>query len=121
MNQPPSRYGANYTVFQDERTRPVRDQIVAVPNSVVRISVDLGCGPANSTQVLATRYPDAVIIGLDRSTDMIGAGRAKAYPTPDDDTVLLRFPRLFLIAVRRRNAGAFTQHASCTPRTYVAC
>jgi trans-aconitate 2-methyltransferase len=66
-----------YTVFEDERTRPVRDLVSAIPNIEARIVVDLGCGPGNSTEVLAARFPDAAVQGLDSSSDMIDAARRR--------------------------------------------
>ncbi len=38
--------------------------------------VDLGCGPGNSTAVLAGRWPEARITGLDGSAEMLAAARA---------------------------------------------
>jgi trans-aconitate 2-methyltransferase len=68
-----------YLRFGDERTRPAIDLAsrinVASPASVV----DLGCGPGNSTQVLAQRWPEAAVSGLDNSADMIAAARG-AHP-----------------------------------------
>ena len=46
-----------YVAFEDERTRPVRDLLAAVPTQDVRRAVDLGCGPGNSTEVLMQRFP----------------------------------------------------------------
>jgi len=66
-----------YSTFEQERTRPVRDLVAAIPTSSVRVAVDLGCGPGNSTEVLAQRFPDAVVTGLDSSEDMIVAARAR--------------------------------------------
>ena len=39
--------------------------------------VDLGCGPGNSTELLADRFPLAGIVGLDLSEDMLAAARAR--------------------------------------------
>jgi trans-aconitate 2-methyltransferase len=64
-----------YVAFEDERTRPVRDLLSALPDIEVRSAMDLGCGPGNSTEVLAARFPDAVVRGLDSSPDMIEAAR----------------------------------------------
>jgi trans-aconitate 2-methyltransferase len=66
-----------YTIFEDERTRPVRDLVSALPDIEARAIVDLGCGPGNSTEVLAARFPDAAICGLDSSPDMIETARRR--------------------------------------------
>jgi len=66
-----------YTAFEAERTRPVRDLVAAIPNRAVKTAVDLGCGPGNSTEVLAAAFPDATITGLDNSPDMIAAARRR--------------------------------------------
>jgi trans-aconitate 2-methyltransferase len=39
--------------------------------------LDLGCGPGNSTEVLAERFPQARVTGLDSSTDMLGEARQR--------------------------------------------
>ncbi len=68
---------AQYVSFERERTRPVRDLLSAVPTAGVHRAVDLGCGPGNSTEVLAERYPTADVSGLDSSADMIAAARTR--------------------------------------------
>lgn len=66
-----------YSTFEDERTRPARDLVSAIPRDHVTAAVDLGCGPGNSTEVLAQRYPTASISGVDSSADMIDAARQR--------------------------------------------
>jgi trans-aconitate 2-methyltransferase len=66
-----------YSSFEAERTRPVRDLLSAVPPAEVRRAVDLGCGPGNSTEVLAALCPGAAVGGVDSSPDMIDAARAR--------------------------------------------
>jgi trans-aconitate 2-methyltransferase len=66
-----------YLAFEDERTRPVRDLLQAVPTREVRRAIDLGCGPGNSTEVLAARFLEAAASGVDNSADMIAAARRR--------------------------------------------
>jgi trans-aconitate 2-methyltransferase len=62
-----------YLKFSDERTQPGRDLASRISVPQVRTVIDLGCGPGNSTQVLAERWPGAQITGLDSDTSMINA------------------------------------------------
>ena len=73
MTWSPAQYGA----FEDERTRPARDLVTAIPDTAASQMCDLGCGPGNSTEVLAARFGDAAIEGVDSSPDMIAAARAR--------------------------------------------
>ncbi len=66
-----------YATFEEERTRPVRDLLSAVPDRGVHEAIDLGCGPGNSTEVLAARFPGASVRGIDSSPDMIAAARTR--------------------------------------------
>ena len=66
-----------YGAFEDQRTRPVRDLLGALPALEVTSAIDLGCGPGNSTEVLAARFPGAAVRGLDSSPDMIAAARTR--------------------------------------------
>lgn len=71
-----------YTMFEQQRTRPVRDLVAAIPDSPVNTAVDLGCGPGNSTEVLAERFPQAHVTGMDSSGDMLIDAR-KRLPALD--------------------------------------
>lgn len=66
-----------YSLFEQQRTRPVRDLVAAIPLASAQTAVDLGCGPGNSTEVLAERFPDATVTGLDSSDDMLREARQR--------------------------------------------
>ena len=66
-----------YTRFEAERTRPARDLLAAVPLTHAARVVDMGCGPGNSTELLAQRFPGAEITGLDTSPAMLEQARAR--------------------------------------------
>ncbi|MBL8711018.1 MAG: trans-aconitate 2-methyltransferase [Rhodospirillaceae bacterium] len=68
---------AQYTKFERERTRPVRDLLLQIPVEDAKTAVDLGCGPGNSTELLKARFPNAAITGMDSSSDMIEAARKR--------------------------------------------
>jgi trans-aconitate 2-methyltransferase len=68
---------ALYLQFEDERTRPAAELLARVPLERPGHVVDLGCGPGNSTALLARRYPSARIVGIDTSDAMLTAARRR--------------------------------------------
>jgi trans-aconitate 2-methyltransferase len=67
---------SEYMRFSDERTRPSVDLASRIAVERPTSVIDLGCGPGNSTRVLRQRWPEAHVIGLDSSPQMIEAARA---------------------------------------------
>ncbi|HQS50204.1 MAG TPA: trans-aconitate 2-methyltransferase [Xanthobacteraceae bacterium] len=66
-----------YLKFEDERTRPARDLLSHVPLAEAAFAVDLGCGPGNSTELVAQRFPGADVLGIDTSPAMLEAARTR--------------------------------------------
>jgi trans-aconitate 2-methyltransferase len=65
-----------YLAFDDHRTRPAADLLARVPLQAPEHVVDLGCGPGNSTALLALRWPDAEVLGIDSASSMLEKARA---------------------------------------------
>jgi len=68
-----------YLKFERERTQPPRDLASRITLNDPKKILDVGCGPGNSTNVLRERFPNADILGIDSSPDMI-AKAEKQYP-----------------------------------------
>ncbi|MBB3187645.1 methyltransferase domain-containing protein [Microbacter margulisiae] len=68
-----------YLKFNNERTQPSVDLANHIIKEKPLKMIDIGCGPGNSTNVLAQRFPDAYILGVDNSPNMIEAAK-KNYP-----------------------------------------
>lgn len=64
-----------YLGFAGERGRPFVDLLARVGAESPADVVDLGCGPGNLTTLLARRWPDARVRGLDSSEQMIARAR----------------------------------------------
>lgn len=63
---------AQYVRYADERARPFHELLARVAADRPRLVVDLGCGPGTLTATLAQRWPDADVVGVDSSPEMIG-------------------------------------------------
>jgi trans-aconitate 2-methyltransferase len=73
----PDWNSALYMKFERERTRAARDLLAQIPDFEPESIFDLGCGPGNATQLLAAAFPRAQITGLDHSSNMLEAARAR--------------------------------------------
>src|SRR5919204_6311716 len=65
-----------YMKFASERTRPAMELLARVLIGEPDRVIDLGCGPGNSTALLAARWPHARIEGLEPSSEMLAKARA---------------------------------------------
>jgi trans-aconitate 2-methyltransferase len=69
-----------YHQFQEERAAPFVDLLgLVVRRSTMRV-IDLGCGTGELTARLADALPDADVVGLDRSPEMLGRAAPLARP-----------------------------------------
>ncbi|WP_395713735.1 methyltransferase domain-containing protein [Reyranella sp.] len=70
-----------YLKFADSRMRPALDLMGRLdPVNAVRPGhaiYDLGCGAGNITRILAERFPQAPVIGIDSSEDMLAKARSQ--------------------------------------------
>jgi trans-aconitate 2-methyltransferase len=67
-----------YLVFADERGRPFVDLVGRIRAEAPSTVVDLGCGAGNLTVLLAERWPQAHVVGLDSSSAMVDAAPVDA-------------------------------------------
>jgi trans-aconitate 2-methyltransferase len=72
----PQQYGR----YADERSRSFFELLARIGVTQPRTVVDLGCGPGPLTAALAERWPDARVVGVDSSADMMEAAAAYAVP-----------------------------------------
>lgn len=88
-----------YLTFADHRGRPFHDLVARVGAEKPRRVVDLGCGPGNLTITLSSRWPDAVVQGMDSSPEMVDEAKGRGIdavvgdvtewaPAPDTDVVI---------------------------------
>jgi trans-aconitate 2-methyltransferase len=75
---------AQYELFARPRLRPALDLLQQIPFPPARAGgeiqpprtiCDLGCGPGEITQLLAARWPNADVLGVDSSPDMLARAR----------------------------------------------
>ena len=65
-----------YLKYSNERMRPALDLLARIDVEAPATVLDLGCGAGNVTALLAERWPEARIVGVDNSTEMLAKARA---------------------------------------------
>lgn len=88
-----------YQKFEAQRTLPAMDLARAIPLSMVKSCLDVGCGIGNSTAVLQQQFPEAQILGVDSSENMLQTAKNEhpqaEYQLLDAGTELPRLNRTF--------------------------
>jgi trans-aconitate 2-methyltransferase len=67
---------AQYLQFADQRTRPGLELLARLPDNAPTRIVDLGSGTGHLTALLAQRWPEATVTGVDASTEMLAQAAA---------------------------------------------
>ncbi len=108
---------AQYSKFEDERNRPIRDLLAQIPHSIVTTAADIGCGPGNSTELLQSRFPAARITGMDSSPEMIEAARKRlpAIHFDIDDIATWKSPGLYDVILANASLQWIPDHESLLP------
>lgn len=65
-----------YLKFADHRLRPALDLMGRIPLERPQVIYDLGCGSGNVTHLLADRWPQADVVGMDNSPEMLAQASA---------------------------------------------
>lgn len=71
-----------YLKYSNERLRPALDLLARIDASAPSVVLDLGCGAGNVTAFLGERWPDARIVGVDNSQEMLAKARAATAGQP---------------------------------------
>jgi trans-aconitate methyltransferase len=68
-----------YLRFKEQRTQPAIDLVKRISFENPKKILDIGCGPGNSTSVLKKAFPQANILGVDNSDNMVKKAK-ELYP-----------------------------------------
>jgi trans-aconitate 2-methyltransferase len=69
---------SQYLKFSDHRLRPALELLDRVPLAAPRVVYDLGCGSGHVARIMAERWPEATVYGLDNSTEMLAKAASEA-------------------------------------------
>lgn len=71
-----------YQKFADHRLRPALELLDRVTLTAPPLIYDLGCGSGEVTRLLAKRWPEARIVGLDSSKEMLATAASEPGNIP---------------------------------------
>ncbi|KFI63768.1 methyltransferase domain-containing protein [Bifidobacterium cuniculi] len=115
---------ARYLQFVRQRTQPSIDLARRAHDWIEHpaAAIDLGCGPGNSTQVVQREFPDASVVGVDSSADMLAAARRRC---PDMEFLdvdltgdLTRFDDAFDLVFSNACLQWIPDHAHVLPKVF---
>jgi len=69
-----------YDRFKQERSQPFFDLVAKIPEIDAKTIADLGCGDGELTTTLLPRWPEATIVGVDSSEEMLAKAKARRAP-----------------------------------------
>ncbi|MEV4951048.1 trans-aconitate 2-methyltransferase [Paenarthrobacter nitroguajacolicus] len=82
---------SKYVEFGNHRDRPFHDLVARVRADEPRTVIDLGCGPGNLTATLVDRWPEARVVGLDSSEEMLRKAQSLREQSPQEQSGRLTF------------------------------
>ncbi|HLY05110.1 MAG TPA: methyltransferase domain-containing protein, partial [Rhizomicrobium sp.] len=111
-----------YLAFGGERTRAAAELAARIDCTTPGAVADLGCGPGNSTAILAARWPAAAIDGIDNSPAMLREARESGVRAHwiEADVSAWRPPIAYEIIYANAALHWLADHASLLPRL-VSC
>jgi trans-aconitate 2-methyltransferase len=68
----PTRYAS----FSDHRLRPALELLERVPLTAPQVIYDLGCGSGEITRLISNSWPNATVVGVDNSPEMLAKARS---------------------------------------------
>ena len=109
-----------YLKFNRERTQPAIDLAARIDLAAPAQIADLGCGPGNSTTVLAQRWPGAKLLGVDNSKAMLASAQ-RDFPDPtwvEADIASWAPTRTFEVVFSNATLQWVPDHATLLPRLF---
>lgn len=109
-----------YLKFARERTQPSVDLAARIDLAAPAHVADLGCGPGNSTAVLAQRWPGATLLGVDNSREMLASAQ-RDFPGPtwvEADIAFWAPNRTFDVVFSNATLQWVPDHATLLPRLF---